>query len=83
MHAADADVYLDRVEGPVFAHSTKTLIELGARMESKDARGNTAWQLIKKDAIGAPTYGASRRRLHQMLRVLEHGGAIPIASHAV
>ncbi len=83
MHAADADVYLDRVEGPVFAHSTKTLIELGAHMEAKDARGNTAWQLIKKDAIGAPTYGASRRRLHQMLRVLEHGGAVPIASHAV
>lgn len=83
MHAADADVYLDRVEGPVFAYSTKTLIKLGARMEAKDARGNTVWQLIKKDAIGAPTYGASRRRLHQMLRVLEHGGAQPIASHAV
>lgn len=83
MHAADADVYLDRVEGPVFGNSTKTLIRLGARMETKDARGNTVWQLIKKDAIGAPTYGASRRRLHQMLRVLEHGGAQPIASHAV
>lgn len=83
MHAAEADVYLDRVEGPVFGNSTKTLILLGARLETKDARGNTVWQLIKKDAIGAPTYGASRRRLHQMLRVLEHGGAQPIASHAV
>ena len=52
MHAAEADVYLDRVEGPVFGNSTKTLIALGARMETKDARGNTVWQLIKKDAIG-------------------------------
>jgi hypothetical protein len=83
MHAAEADVYLDREQGKVFAQTTKNLVELGADLEIPDRRGRTVWRLIKRDALGAPTFSQSRRRLHQMLRVLEYLGAEPIASHEV
>ncbi len=81
MYAADADVYLDRPPEPTFAQTTKELIRLGANLEARDRRGRTVWRLIKRDAIGAPTFSACRRRLHQMLRVLEYNGAEQIASH--
>lgn len=83
MFAAQADVYLDRPEGPSFASTTRSLVELGADLEARDRRGLTVWRLIKRDALGAPTFGSSRRRLHHMVRVLEHCGAEPIESHAV
>ena len=83
MFAAQADVYLDRPEGPSFGNTTRALAELGAEIEAQDRRGLTVWRLIKRDAIGAPTFGSSRRRLHQMVRLLEYCGAQPIESHAV
>ncbi len=81
MHAAEADVYAEG--SPAFALATKTLIELGANLEAQDRRGNTVWQLIKRNALGARTSSAYRRRLHHMLRILESSGAQPIASHQV
>jgi ankyrin repeat protein len=83
MHAAEADVYLDREPHMSFALTTKKLLELGADVHAKDRKGNTVWRLIKRDALGARTSSVYRRRLHQMLRVLEHAGAEPIASHQV
>jgi ankyrin repeat protein len=81
MFAADADVYLERFPEPVFAQTTKELIRLGANLEARDRHGRTVWRLIKRDAIGAPTFSSFRRRLHQMLRVLEYNGAQQVASH--
>ena len=83
MLAAQADVYLERSGDGRFAQTTHQLVDLGADLEAEDRRGLTVWRLIKRDALGAPTFGASRRRLHQMLRVLEYCGAQPIESHAV
>lgn len=83
MHAALADVDLDRNAHEPFAATTRLLVELGAKTEITDRRGLTVWRLIKRDALGARTSTVYRRRLHQMLRVLEHCGAKPIASHAV
>lgn len=81
MYAVDSDVYLDRPPEPVFAQTTKEIIRLGANLEARDRRGRTVWRLVKIDALGAPTFSACRRRLHQMLRVLEYHGAQQIASH--
>ncbi|MEE8526424.1 MAG: ankyrin repeat domain-containing protein, partial [Thermoanaerobaculia bacterium] len=81
MYAVDSDVYLDRPPEPVFAQTSKELIRLGANLEARDRRGRTVWRLVKRDAIGAPTFSACRRRLHQMLRVLEYNGAQQVASH--
>lgn len=83
MHAADADVNLDRHPQERFAATTRHLVELGAQTEITDRRGLTVWRLIKRDALGARTSTVYRRRLHQMLRILEYCGARPIASHAV
>jgi len=83
MHAAEADVYLDREPHMSFALTTKKLLELGADVHAKDRKGNTVWRLLKRDALGARTSSVYRRRLHQMLRALEHAGAEPIASHQV
>ncbi len=83
MHAAAADVGLDRPPQERFAATTRHLIELGAQTEITDRRGLTVWRLMKRDALGARTSTVYRRRLHQMLRVLEYCGARPIASHAV
>lgn len=83
MHAAETDVYLETDSQLGFALTTKILISLGANLELKDRRGRTVWRLTKLNALGARTSSAYRRRLHQMLRVLEHAGAKPIASHLV
>jgi hypothetical protein len=83
MHAAEADVYLEREDGGDFGGTTRQLIELGAALGATDRRGQTVWRQIKRDALGAPTFSPSRRRLHQMLRLLESCGARPVASHKV
>ena len=75
MEAAKVDVYGD-VGSPVdFAPVTKLLIEMGADLEGTDAQGNTVWQMIKRAAMAALTSSPYRRRLHQMLRVLESAGS--------
>ncbi|MEM9554284.1 MAG: ankyrin repeat domain-containing protein [Acidobacteriota bacterium] len=84
MYAATADVYLDAAQNPLdFAPMTRLLIELGADLEAEDLRGNTVWRLVKRNALGALTSSPSRRRLFQLLRVLEHHGARQIASQDV
>ncbi|MEL7061879.1 MAG: ankyrin repeat domain-containing protein [Acidobacteriota bacterium] len=82
MYAATADVYREE-PGLRFADLTKLIIEAGADLEATDARGNTVWRLIKRNALGAATSSPYRRRLFQMLKVLESAGAQQIASHAV
>lgn len=75
MEAAKTDVYGD-VGSPVdFAPVTKLLIDKGADLEATDAQGNTVWQMIKRAAMAALTSSPYRRRLHQMLRVLESAGS--------
>ena len=75
MEAAKVDVYGD-VGSPVdFAPVTKLLVEMGADLEGTDAQGNTVWQMIKRAAMAALTSSPYRRRLHQMLRVLESAGS--------
>ncbi len=83
MHAAEADVYSETAPAQGFGLATKALIRLGARLEIKDRHGLTVWHQTKRNALGARTSSAYRRRLHQMLRVLEHAGARPVASHLV
>ncbi len=83
MHAVEADVYLEREDPGGFAATTRQLIELGADLEARNGRGRTVWRMIKRDALGAPTFSASRRRLHQMLRLLENSGARKADSHKV
>ncbi|MDA8016867.1 MAG: ankyrin repeat domain-containing protein [Thermoanaerobaculia bacterium] len=74
MEAATADVYGD-VGSPVnFAPVTKLLIAKGAELEATDAQGNTVWQVVKRSAMATLTSSPYRRRLHQMLRVLESAG---------
>lgn len=75
MEAAKVDVYGD-VGSPVdFAPVTKLLIEMGADLDGTDGQGNTVWQMIKRAAMAALTSSPYRRRLHQMLRVLESAGS--------
>lgn len=79
MEAAKVDVY-GNVGSPVdFAPVTKLLIEMGADLEALDAQGNTVWQTIKRSAMAALTSSPYRRRLHQMLRVLESAGSEQMA----
>lgn len=83
--AASTDVYNDKDGselGP-FGATTELLIELGANLEAQDDRGNTIWRTIKRAAMGAPTFSPYRRRLYQMLRLLEQAGAQQLASHQV
>lgn len=83
--AASTDVYNEK-DGPelgAFGATTELLIELGADLEAKDERGNTVWRQIKRAAMGAPTFSPYRRRLYQMLRVLEQAGAQQLPSHQV
>lgn len=83
--AASTDVYNEK-DGPelgAFGATTELLIELGANLEAQDDRGNTVWRQIKRAAMGAPTFSPYRRRLYQMLRLLEQAGAQQLASHQV
>jgi ankyrin repeat protein len=83
--AASTDVYHEK-DGPelgAFGATTELLIELGANLEAQDDRGNTVWRQIKRAAMGAPTFSPYRRRLYQMLRLLEQAGAQQLASHQV
>ncbi len=83
--AASTDVYNEK-DGPelgAFGATTELLIELGANLEARDERGNTVWRQIKRAAMGAPTFSPYRRRLYQMLRLLEQAGAQQLASHQV
>lgn len=83
--AASTDVYNEK-DGPelgAFGATTELLIELGADLEAQDERGNTVWRQIKRAAMGAPTFSPYRRRLYQMLRLLEQAGAQQLASHQV
>ena len=80
MHAAESDVYLDIGRQGSFGLTTKTLIALGADLEMKDRRGHTVWLQIKRSAMEAPASSPYRRRLHQILRILEQAGAQPHAS---
>jgi len=82
---ASTDVYNEK-DGPelgAFGATTELLIELGANLEAQDDRGNTVWRQIKRAAMGAPTFSPYRRRLYQMLRLLEQAGAQQLASHQV
>ncbi len=83
--SAATDVYNEK-DGPelgAFGATTELLIELGANLEAQDDRGNTVWRTIKRAAMGAPSFSPYRRRLYQMLRLLEQAGAQQLASHQV
>lgn len=77
MYAVTADAEWEPDgHGPVpFATTTAELIRLGAVLEASDAEGNSAWTLAKKNALGARTSSARRRRLHHIIRILENAGA--------
>lgn len=83
MYAATADVYTPDPYAKHFGETARRLIALGARLDATDHKGNTVWRLIKRNALGALTSSPYRRRLFQMLRVLESEGAEQIASHEV
>lgn len=83
MVAAHTDVYSEATDTGPFGATTQLLIDLGADLEAQDNRSNTVWRLIKRAAMGAPTFSPYRRRLYQMLRLLEQAGAQQLASHQV
>ncbi|MEM8933583.1 MAG: ankyrin repeat domain-containing protein [Acidobacteriota bacterium] len=83
MYAATADVYTPDPYSKVFGETTRRLAGHGARLDTTDLKGNTVWRLIKRNAMGALTSSPYRRRLFQMLRVLENLGAEQMASHEV
>ncbi len=83
MHAAAADVHRDADSPLSFAVATKSLISLGADLEARDRRGHTVWRQTKRNALAERTSSPYRRRLHQLLRVLEHCGATPATPHRV
>ena len=83
MYAATADVYTPDPYSKVFGEATRQLVAHGARLDTTDNKGNTVWRLIKRNAMGALTSSPYRRRLFQMLRVLEGLGAEQMASHEV
>ena len=75
MHAATADVYVPDPHSMMFAGTTRHLIQLGAKLETEDKNGNTVWRVIKRNALGALRSSPFRRRLFDMLKVLEAAGA--------
>lgn len=83
MIAASADVYSEANDSGPFGATTQLLIDLGAELEAQDNRGNTVWRMMKRASMGAPTFSPYRRRLYQMLRLLEQAGAQQLASHQV
>ncbi|MCG8458612.1 MAG: ankyrin repeat domain-containing protein [Holophagales bacterium] len=82
MFAANADVYEPDPHGSVFGGTVRLLVDLGARLEATDRRGATAWRMVKRNALGAPTSSPFRRRLYQMQKLLETVGAVPMATRA-
>ncbi len=77
MYAATADVYIPDPHSKIFGGTTRHLIKLGADLEGTDLHGNTVWRVIKRNALGALRSSPFRRRLFDMLKVLEAAGAKP------
>lgn len=75
MVAAEVDVYEPDPSAKLFGGTVKLLVELGADIEATDENGQTVWRRIKRSALGALTSSPFRRRLFQMLKVLESEGA--------
>ena len=75
MFAATADVYVPDPHSKIFGGTTRHLIKLGAELEGTDNEGNTVWKVIKRNALSAMRSSPFRRRLFDMLKVLESAGA--------
>ncbi len=75
MYSATADVYVPDPHSKIFGGTTRHLIKLGADLEGTDLHGNTVWRVIKRNALGALRSSPFRRRLFDMLKVLESAGA--------
>ena len=75
MYAATADVYVPDPHSKIFGGTARHLIQLGADLEGTDHHGNTVWSVIKRNAQSALRSSPFRRRLFDMLKVLEAAGA--------
>ncbi|MEM1181565.1 MAG: ankyrin repeat domain-containing protein, partial [Acidobacteriota bacterium] len=71
MFAAQADVYNPDPHARIFGDTTRHLVKRGARLAAEDAAGDTLLKSIKRAALGAPTTSPFRRRLFDMLKVIE------------
>ncbi|MEO1085531.1 MAG: ankyrin repeat domain-containing protein, partial [Acidobacteriota bacterium] len=77
MFAAQADVYHPDPHARIFGDTTRHLIKRGARLDAEDASGDTLLRIIKRAALGAPTTSPFRRRLFDMLKVIESALGLP------
>ena len=77
MFAATADVYVPDPHSKIFGGTTRHLIKLGADLEGTDGQGHTVWTVIRRNALSAMRSSPFRRRLFDMLKVLESAGASP------